>query len=119
MKELVLTRNYFWEMLNFKSDMARNLFIWMCRHVEYNTGYVDLSTDIRNKIAEELQIEKKSITGALSILKKSGIIAGEKNKFQINPELFWKGDHKLREELLKDNLIKRKFNLYERGSYTI
>lgn len=119
MKELVLTRNYFWEMLNFKSDIARNLFIWMCRHVEYNTGYVNLSSDIRKEISEELDIERNTITSALSILKKSNIISGEKNKFQINPELFWKGNHELREDLLKTDEIKRKFNLYERGSYTI
>jgi hypothetical protein len=31
------------------------------------------------------------------------VISGEKGKYKINPEIFWKGDYKTREQLLKAN----------------
>jgi hypothetical protein len=34
----------------------------------------------------------------LRLLKKLGLISGEKGKFQINPQIFWKGDTKTRRE---------------------
>lgn len=96
---------------NLKSENARKLLVWLCCHAEWNTGEVNLTAADRSIITEELKICNNTITNNLQSLKKLNLISGEKGKFIINPQIFWKGDTKTRGQLLKDGEIKIKFSI--------
>nr|DAM35141.1 MAG TPA: replication protein [Bacteriophage sp.] len=96
-------------LFELKSISARTLLTWLCCHAEYNTGIIRLTTSDRNTIVEELGMSNNTITNNLATLKKLKIISGEKGNFQINPQIFWKGDTKTRNELLNDRELKIKF----------
>lgn len=100
---------YIAPMFKLKSTSARTLLTWLCCHAEYNTGIIRLTTSERNNIVKELGMSNNTITNNLAILKKLKIISGEKGNFQINPQIFWKGDTKTRNELLNDRELKIKF----------
>lgn len=103
--------DYVSPMYKLKSENARKLLIWMCCHAEWNTGEVNLTAADRVSIAEELNICNNTITNNLQALKKLNLISGERGKFVINPQIFWKGDTKTRGKILKDGEIKIKFSI--------
>lgn len=90
---------------------AKNILIWMCNHAEFNTGRVSLTTKDRETLADEIGICANTITNNLAALKKAGLIEGEKGVFNINPQVFWKGDLKARRDLLANNEFKIKFSI--------
>lgn len=94
-----------------KPDKAKDLLVWMCCHAEFNTGKVELSTATRQDISKELNISNNAITNYLKVLKDKNLISGSKGKFIINPEIFWKGDLKEREKLLKSENIQVIFSI--------
>lgn len=98
---------------NLKSETAQKLLVWMCEHAEFNTGITYLPTEIRKQITNELKISNNSITNNLKVLKDFNLISGSNGVFTINPQIFWKGDLKVREQLLNTNDIKVKFGLLE------
>lgn len=98
---------------NLKSEPAQKLLVWLCEHSEFNTGIVYLPTNIRKQITSELGISNNSITNYLKKLKDFKLISGSNGVFTINPQIFWKGDLKIREKLLKDNDIILNFSLAE------
>lgn len=102
--------DYIAPLYKIKSENARKILAWMCSHAEYNTGVVSLTTADREQMASEIDICSNTITNNLSTLKKLGLISGEKGKFQINPQIFWKGDTKTRRELLKNEELKITFS---------
>lgn len=108
---VIIDLDYISPFYKLKSDNAKNLLVWMCEHAEWNTGEVNLTTADRNKISEIFGICNNTITNNLQALKKLNLISGEKGKFMINPQIFWKGDTKTRGQLLKDGEIKIKFSL--------
>lgn len=103
--------DYISPMYKLKSENARKLLIWMCCHAEWNTGEVNLTAADRVNISNELGICNNTITNNLQALKKLNLISGEKGKFIINPQIFWKGDTKTRGQLLQNSELKIKFSL--------
>lgn len=103
--------DYVSPMFKLKSENARKLLVWLCCHAEWNTGEVNLTAADRVIISEELNICNNTITNNLQQLKKLNLISGEKGKFIINPQIFWKGDTKTRGQLLKDGEIRIKFSI--------
>ena len=85
------------------SGVAHNVFIWMCSHAEFNTAKVALASADRSDLRNELNISDSQLTHALKILKDKNLITGGHGRFIINPEVFWKGDQRIRKsELYKD-----------------
>lgn len=85
------------------SGVAHNVFIWLCTHAEFNTAKVSLTSADRSDLRAELDISDSQLTHALKILKDKSLITGERGRFIINPEVFWKGDQRIRKsELLKN-----------------
>lgn len=103
--------DYISPMYKLKSENARKLLVWLCCHAEWNTGEVNLTAADRKNITDELGICNNTITNNLQSLKKLNLISGEKGKFIINPQIFWKGDTKTRGQLLQSNEIKIKFSI--------
>lgn len=93
------------------SDNARKILCWMCNHAEWNTGKISLSTGSRAQMAEDCDICPNTITNNLKKLKDLKLISGEKGEFQINPQIFWKGDLSVRRQKLKDQELQIIFQL--------
>ena len=73
----------------------------LCSKAEFNTGIVQLTPYVKELIYTELKISYNSLANSLSSLKRKDFITLEKGKCTINPLLFWKGDLKARQELLR------------------
>lgn len=104
---------YMSPLFNLHSDVARSILDWMCMRAEYNSGVVDLSTSKRQKMCSDLSITSNQVTNNLKKLKELGLITGEKGEFTINPEIFWKGDTKTRQQVLEGKALKVSFEIVE------
>jgi hypothetical protein len=104
---------YMSPLFNLHSDVARSILDWMCMRAEYNSGVVDLSTSKRQKMCSDLSITSNQVTNNLKKLKELGLITGDKGEFTINPEIFWKGDTKTRQQVLEGKSLKVSFELVE------
>lgn len=96
---------------NLKPEIAKNILMWMCQNAEFDTGKVSLTTQKRKDLCKKFDITPQTLSNALTSLKKSHLVHGENGEFQINPQVFWKGSQKSREELLKNKKIIMTFGL--------
>lgn len=104
---------YMSPLFNLHSDVARSILDWMCMRAEYNSGVVDLSASKRQKMCQDLSITSNQVTNNLRKLKELGLITGEKGEFTINPEIFWKGDTKTRQQVLEGKSLKVSFEIVD------
>lgn len=88
-----------------KSDVAKSILTWMLTNAEYNTGKVRLTTVDREEVCKLYNITNNALSIYLNKLKKLNLIQGSKGIFNINPEIFWKGELSVRNKLLKDGNI--------------
>ena len=102
--------NFMTPFFNLK-DNAKKILAWMCKNAEFNTGQISLTTAKRKQMAEEINVSPNTITNNLKVLKDNNLISGEKGEFLINPQVFWKGELKEREKLLKDNDVQIIFKI--------
>lgn len=98
--------DYISPVFRLKSENARKLLTWMCCHAEYNTGIVNITSKDRKEMSEELGFAPTTITNNLAKLRDLGLITGDSGRFQLNPMIFWKGDARVRERILKDGEFK-------------
>lgn len=85
-------------LFKLRGENAKNVLAWMCKNAEYNTGVVKLEAQSIDQIANELGIPKHSVYNSVYKLKKDGLIVGGRGRFNINPQIFWKGDLEVRRE---------------------
>lgn len=85
-----------------KSIVDIKMITKFCILAEYNTGKVILAPATRLEISEELEISSSQISKSINSLKGLKLITGDKGAYVINPMLFWKGQNKTRNQLLKD-----------------
>lgn len=89
--------------VGLKSIVDVKVLYALCNLAEFNTGIVSLSTNKRNEILSFLDITYHTLSNSLTRLKKNGFIVVNKGDITINPQYFWKGDLKTRENLLREN----------------
>lgn len=89
------------------SDMK--LIVCMCELAEFNTGVVHMTKKTREHIVFKTGISLSNISRNLKRLLATNLITEEKGDYTINPEVFWKGETKIRREVL--NLDGIKFNI--------
>lgn len=85
------TTKVFWKLLEF---------------AEWNTGEVIMNINRRNEIMKVCGISKTSYYRALDELITANLITKNKDVYTIDERMFWKGDRKTR-----DNLIKARFSM--------
>lgn len=83
----------------------------LCDMAMYNTGIVKITPQDRDEMSRELELSKQQLTNSITRLKKLDLLTGDRGTFTINPQVFWKGDTKTRDSLLKDEGIKITFNI--------
>ena len=103
--------NFISPFFNLKSDACKTILIKLCTLAEWNTGKISLSTNRRAELCKELDCSSQTFSNCLTTLKKHHLIWGKGGEFQINPQLFWKGDVVKRNEQLKDIIVKINFGL--------
>lgn len=89
------------------SDMK--LMVAMCELAEFNSGIVCMTQKTRTKLSEKAGISISNISKNLKRLVDIQLISYDAGDYQINPEVFWKGETKVRRELLM--LGELKFNI--------
>lgn len=90
-------------LLEIKGRNTKTLLSWMCANAEYNTGKIYIPAPRIKQLSQNLNITKQCIYNGFVELKKLGLITGERGAFQLNPEIFWKGDIQARKRLLESN----------------
>jgi len=86
-----------------KGENVRNILAWLCENAEFNTGKVYLPAPRVDELSQFLHVPKQSIYNGLNELKKSNLISGARGCYQINPEIFWKGDFQSRKQCIENN----------------
>lgn len=86
--------------LSITGENAIKVLLWMCSIAEYNSGIVYMTTRQIIELANLLNKPRQSIYNSIVQLKKLDLISGERGCFQINPEIFWKGELSVRKQLL-------------------
>lgn len=94
--------------LEHLADMK--LIVKFCELAEFNTGKVSLSTARRGEICEELELSTSNFSKYIKRLKDKQLITGDKGEYEINPDIFWKGDRKSRAAILKDKGLNMTFS---------
>ena len=86
---------------------------------ENNTGKVYMNSDRVQEILYICHISKRSYYRAINELKEDGIISGDKSTFTIAENMYWKGDRKTRNELMKAKLRVTFDPVYDNNDKTI
>lgn len=103
--------DYIGPLYKITNGATKNLLIWLCQHANYNTGTVNLSASIRKQMCIDLNTTNSTISHGIKVLKDSKLLDGEGGTFQINPQIFWKGELSKRKELLDNNEIRVSFSI--------
>lgn len=103
--------DYVSPIFKLKSDITKSILVWLCQHAEFNSGIVSLSSADRKTICTELETTNSTISSSLKKLVELKLISGGSGKYTINPQIFWKGDLKEREKLLKSENIQITFSI--------
>ncbi len=86
--------------LNSANDIK--LLIKFCEIAKYNTGVVSISTADRKQMCEDLDIHSSNFSKAIGRLKEKELLTGSKGTYLLNPAIFWKGEQKVRAQVLKE-----------------
>lgn len=89
--------------LSYADDIK--ILIKFCEIAEFNTGKVLLPAPERKLICEQLKMQTSNMSKALRRLKDKKLIDGEQGSYMINPAIFWKGEQKVRAQVLKDGAL--------------
>ena len=103
--------DYLSPIFKLKSDVTKSILVWLCKHAEFNSGVVSLSSSDRKTICTELNTTNSTISSSLKKLVVLKLISGEGGKYTINPQVFWKGDLKAREKLLNSENVQITFSI--------
>lgn len=86
--------------LKYADDIK--ILIKFCEIAEFNTGKVLIPAAERKVICEQLKMQTSNMSKSLKRLKDKDLITGEKGSYLINPAIFWKGEQKIRAQILKE-----------------
>ena len=82
------------------------LITMFCEKAEFDTGIVTLYPELRNELMTILKIEKTYLSTCIKNLCSKDILKKlSTNRYLINPKMFWKGNNRSRNELLKTGNI--------------
>lgn len=82
----------------------------LCSIAEYNTGVVYLPPERKReivnliKVGENRSMSMQTFSNSLTSLKKRDFISGRGGVFTINPKYHWKGETKVRDQILNGQL---------------
>ncbi len=103
--------DYMSPIFKITKQSVKDLLLWMCKNADYNSGKIVLSSETRKQICKELDITNSTISNSIKILKELKLIEGKGGTFQINPQIFWKGELAERDKMLSNEEIQITFSI--------
>lgn len=85
-------------------NATTKVFWKLLEYAEWNTGKVYMNVNRRNEIMEVCCVSKTSYYRAVEDLVAAGLVTKDKDVYTIDEKMFWKGDRKTRNELMKAKL---------------
>ena len=77
----------------------------LCGKAEFNTGVIELSTNVRELICTTLGIINSQLSRSLKTLSNKGLLTIYKGSVEINHNCFWKGSTETRNKLIKEGRL--------------
>lgn len=96
-----------------KSINDIKLLIKFCEIAEFNTGKVLIPTPERKTLCNDLGIQNSNFSKSIKNLKDKCLLSGERGSYLINPAVFWKGEQKVRSQILKEGGLSMLLNFRE------
>ena len=98
-----------------KSGINNIVLQQLCKRAGFDNGMVTLATGTREEICIEADISNNQLTNALKALKEDNLISVvKKGIYKVNPEIFWRGDQKIRRaELLKNKELQVTYEIVD------
>lgn len=97
-----------------RSAVNNNVLNELCKRAEFNTGIVNMSQKIRDAICTEFGISKTQLSNSLKALREDDLISLDRGEYKVNPQIFWKGDQRIRkEELLKNKKLQVTYEIVD------
>lgn len=82
------------------------ILAFLCERVQFNTGEVRVTSKDRRLLTEVTGVKTQAISNAIRRLKGLGLIAGDSGVYRVNPEIWWKGSMRTRQEMLNGDGFK-------------
>jgi len=105
---------YFEQLSSFyKLTSIKEVFVLskLCSLAAWDTGEVIISSITRNSIMSDLNVEKTYLSSCIKRLCEKGLISKIAiNHYLINPNCFWKGSNKTRNELIRTKKLSLNIN---------
>lgn len=86
---------------NIKSAAAIRILCKLLELSNFNSNEVQITAPKRKEIIKELEISEPCFTKSMKLLSDKNIVTGSWGLYYINENIFWRGDSKTREKLLK------------------
>ena len=97
-----------------KSAVNNNVLNELCKRAGFNTGAINMSQKIRDEICTELDISKTQLSNSLKALRDDDLISQDRGEYKVNPQIFWRGDQRIRkEELLKNKKLQVTYEIVD------
>lgn len=108
--------DYIAPLYKLKGEIPHKILTWLCERAIYNSGKVILSTGERKELCQELDITNPQLSNNLKKLKELNLISGDQGNYQINPQIFWKGDMQSRRSFLEGKSLQVSFEILDQTS---
>jgi len=98
-----------------KSGINNIVLQQLCKRAGFDTGIITVAPGTREEICAEADISTNQLTNALKALKEDNLISViKKGIYKVNPEIFWKGNQKIRkDELYKDKELQVTYEIVD------
>jgi len=92
------------------NNTEKNIMIYCCNNAKFNSGEVRITPQDRIEMMAFFNVKKAAICNNIKSLIAKNLLIGQKGKYLINPDLFWKGTFDGRESLKATSMISFKVN---------
>ncbi len=87
------------------NNTEKNIMIYCCNNAKFNSGEVRITPQDRIEMMAFFNVKKAALSNNIKSLIAKNLLIGQKGKYLINPELFWKGTFDGRESLKANSRI--------------
>lgn len=87
--------------LSITSIRDMRVLLYLSSIADFNTGKIEFSAAGRVEVCRILKIKTDALTNSIRGLRERGFISGERNTYQLNELIFWKGTTEARRKLIE------------------
>lgn len=87
------------------NNTEKNIMIYCCNNAKFNSGEVRITPQDRIEMMAFFNVKKAALSNNIKSLISKNLLIGQKGKYLVNPELFWKGTFDGREDILANSVV--------------